>query len=103
MKHNNRIALVTIATIIGLVLVATLCFCMKTEPEDENGTLDEVVVFCAGRPVYAAKGLKAKEVTVQYFDDGFIHVHVPAVDGKGKIIGKQSFEGTNINIMKQWK
>lgn len=103
MKHNNRIALVTIATIIGLVLVATLCFCMKTEPEDENGTLDEVVVFCAGRPVYAAKGLKAKEVTVQYFGDGFINVYVPAVDSKGKIIGKRCFEGTNINIMKQWK
>lgn len=103
MKHNNRIALVTIAAIIGLVLVAILCSCMKTEPEDENGTFDEVVVFCADRPVYAAKGLKAKEVTVQYFDDGFINVHVPAVDRNGKIIGKQCFEGTNINVMKRWK
>lgn len=96
--------MVTIAAIIGLVIVATLCSCMKTEPEDENGTFDEVVVFCADRPVYAAKGLKAKEVTVQYFGDGgFIHVHVPAVDSKGKIIGKQCFEGTNISVMKQWK
>lgn len=102
-KHNYYLAWVTIPVIIGLVLVAILCSCMQTEPEDENGTFDEVVVFCADRPVYAARGLKAKEVTVQYFDDGFIHVHVPAVDGKGKIIGKQSFEGTNINIMKQWK
>lgn len=102
-KHNYSLAWVTITAIIGLVLVATLCSCMKTEPEDENGTFDEVVVFCADRPMYAAKGLKAKEVTIQYFDDGFINVHVPAVDSKGKIIGKQCFEGTNINVMKKWK
>ena len=102
-KHNYSLTWVTITAIIGLVLVAILCTCMKTEPEDENGTFDEVVVFCADRPVYAAKRLKAKEVTVQYFGDGFINVYVPAVDSNGKIIGKQCFEGTNINIMKQWK
>lgn len=103
-KHNYSLAWVTIAAIIGLVLVATLCSCMKTEPEDENGILDQVVVYCAGHPRYVARGLKAKEVTVQYFGDGgLIHVHVPAVDSKGKIIGKQCFEGTNISVMKQWK
>lgn len=102
-KHNYSLAWVTITAIIGLVLVATLCSCMKTEPEDENGTFDEVVVFCADRPMYAAKGLKAKEVTIQSFSGGFIKVHVPAVDSKGKIIGKQCFEGTNINVMKKWK
>lgn len=102
-KHNYSLAWVTITAIIGLVLVATLCSCMKTEPEDENGILDQVVVYCAGHPRYVARGLKAKEVTIQHFSGGFIHVHVPAVDSKGKIIGKQCFEGTNINVMKQWK
>lgn len=103
MKHNNRIALVTIAAIIGLVLVATLCSCMKTEPDDGNETFDEVVVFCAGRPMYAAKGLKAKEVTVQSTRGGFIRIFVPAVDSKGKIIGEQCFEGASLNIIKKWK
>lgn len=103
MKHNYQLAWVTITAIIGLVLVAALCSCMKTEPEDENGIIDEVVIYCAGQPRYVARGLKAKEVTLQYFDDGFINVHVPAVDSKGKIIGKQCFEGTNINVMKKWK
>lgn len=102
-KHNYSLAWVTIAAILGLVLVATLCSCMKTEPEDENGTFDEVVVFCADRPVYAAKGLKAKEVTVQRTRGGFIRIFVPAVDSKGKIIGEQCFEGAGLNIIKKWK
>lgn len=103
MKHNNRISLVTIATIIGLGFVTTLCSCMKTEPEDENGIIDEVVIYCAGRPRYVARGLKAKEVTVQSFKGGFIRISVPAVDSKGNIIGKLCFEGANLNIQKQWK
>lgn len=102
-KHNYSLAWITIAAIIGLVLVATLCSCMKTEPEDENGILDQVVVYCAGHPRYAAKGLKAEEVTVQNFGGGFMRISVPAVDSKGNITGKQCFEGANLNIMKQWK
>lgn len=102
-KHNYSLAWVTITAIIGLVLVATLCSCMKTKPEDENGIIDEVVIYCAGQPRYVARGLKAKEVTVQSFAGGFMRISVPAVDSKGKIIGKRCFEGTNINIMKQWK
>lgn len=102
-KHNYSLAWVTITAIIGLVLVATLCSCMKAEPEDGNSPIDEVVVFCADRPVYAAKGLKAKEVTVQSFKGGFIRIFVPAVDSKGKIIGKQCFEGSSLNIIKKWK
>lgn len=103
MKHNNRIALVTIAAIIGLVLVAPLCSCMKTEPDDGNGIIDEVVIYCAGQPRYVARGLKAKEVTVQSTRGGFIRIFVPAVDSKGKIIGKQCFEGASLNIIKKWK
>lgn len=103
MKHNNRISLVTIATIIGLGFVTTLCSCMKTEPEDENGIIDEVVIYCAGQPRYVARGLKAKEVTVQSFRGGFMRISVPAVDSKGNIIGKLCFEGANLNIRKQWK
>lgn len=102
-KHNYSLAWVTIAAIIGLVHVATLCSCMKTEPDDGNETFDEVVVLCAGRPMYAAKGLKAKEVTVQSTRGGFMRISVPAVDSKGKIIGKQSFEGASLNIIKKWK
>ena len=102
-KHNYSLAWVTITAIIGLVLVATLCSCMKTEPEDENGIIDEVVIYCAAQPRYVARGLKAKEVTVQSTRGGFIRIFVPAVDSKGKIIGKQSFEGASLNIIKKWK
>lgn len=59
-KHNYSLAWVTIAAIIGLVLVATLCSCMKTEPEDENGILDQVVVYCADHPRYVARGIEGQ-------------------------------------------
>lgn len=59
-KHNYSLAWVTITAIIGLVLVATLCSCMKTEPEDENGIIDEVVIYCAGQPRYVARGIEGQ-------------------------------------------